>query len=355
MTVSGWWRLLKSNRFAFHASRIYWVLIITAFAPINSIGALVQSILFNRRIRETEFVAPPIFVIGHWRSGTTYLQELLSLDPHHASPTTLHAFAANHFLITEWFITRFLHWLLPSRRPMDEVELSWNSPQEDEWGLSTMGLPSSCQKIAFPCNPPPALDYLDMDHLSPAELDRWCAGLMHFFKAVTLQTGKRLVLKSPYHTGRIHILRRMFPDARFVHISRDPYTLLPSTVRMYRAFEDTQSLQVPPTEGLERYVLDTAQRMYGSYFRHRDELPANRLCEVSFEELTRDGVGTIERIYRELELGDFSNAQPAVAEYSGRRKSYQKNKYAFPTDWKEEIEDCWKDYFDNFGYPRNKA
>ena len=352
MTVSGWWRLLRSNGFAIHASRMPWVLLITAVTPFNNLAALLQLVLFDRRIRKTPLLEPPVFVIGHWRSGTTYLQELLNLDPLHAAPTTLQTYGANHFLISQWFVTRFLSWMLPARRPMDDVEISWSSPQEDEWAMSTMGLPSPYQKIAFPCNQPPALDYLDMDQLKPADLDRWSAALVYFFKAVTLKTGKRLILKSPHHTGRIHVLSRLFPDARFVHISRDPYTLLPSTVRMYRAFEDTQSLQVPPRDGLERYVLATGERVYRSYFRHRRELSANRLCEVTFEELTRDTVGTMEKIYRQLELGDFSAARPAVEECAGRRESYQKNRYLFPAEWKEEIENHWKDYFNYFGYPQ---
>jgi len=352
MTVSGWWGLLSRNRFAVHPSRMPWAILISAVVPFNSLLALLQCILFSRKINKTQLCGPPVFVIGHWRSGTTYLQELLSLDPRHAAPTTLQTYAANHFLVSQWFVTRFLSWMLPARRPMDNVEISWNSPQEDEWAMSTMGLPAPYQKIAFPCNSPPALDYLDMDSLSPAELDRWSAALVSFFKAVTLKTGRQLILKSPHHTGRIHVLSRLFPDARFVHISRDPYTLLPSTVRMYRAFEETQSLQVPPQEGLERYVLETGERVYHSYFRHRGELPNNRLCEVTFEELTQDSVGTMEKIYRQLELGDFGVARPAVEEYAGRRENYQKNRYLFPAEWKSEIQTHWKDYFDHFGYPR---
>lgn len=355
MTISGWWRVLKTNRFAVDASRIPWAIVITAVTPFNSALSLLQYLFFDRRIRETELRSPPIFVIGHWRSGTTYLQELISLDVRHAAPTTLQTYAANHFLITQWFVTRFLGWVLPARRPMDDVEISWNSPQEDEWALSTMGLPSPYHKVAFPRNPPQSLDYLDMDHLTPEDQNRWCAALVYFFKAVTLSTGKRLVLKSPHHTGRIHVLNRLFPEAKFIHLSRDPYTLLPSTTRMYRAFEETQSLQVPPQEGLERFVLETGERVYQTYFKHRGEIPANRLCEVTFEDLTRDSLGTMEKIYHQLNLGEFEAARADVAAYAGRHKSYQKNQYLFPSEWKSEIENHWKDYFDCFGYPRNIA
>ncbi|MEZ5944761.1 MAG: sulfotransferase [Planctomycetaceae bacterium] len=352
MTVSGWWKLLRGNHFAVHPSKLQWAMVMAVVSPANSFAGMLQNLLFSRRVKQTELIAPPIFVIGHWRSGTTYLQELLSLDERHAAPTTLQSYGANHFLLTESFITRFLGWLLPPRRPMDNVEISWDSPQEDEWALSTMGLPTPYQKIAFPSNAPPALNYLDMEGLTDEELERWSGALRYFFQAVTLRTGRRLVLKSPHHTGRVHVLSRLFPDARFIHISRDPYTLLPSTARMYRAFESTQAFQVPPSEGLEEYVLRTGQRVYRSYLKHCGTLAENRHCEVRFEDLTRDGIGTMEQIYDRLELGDFEPARAAVEAYTASRKSYKKNSYSFPTKWKDEIEHYWHDYFEHFGYER---
>jgi len=350
MTISGWYRLLRDNGFKVHLPRIGWVIAITLCVPFNSALALLQMALFHRRIERVQFAGPPIFVIGHWRSGTTYLQELLSLNPDLAAPTTYQTYAANHFLVSQWFVRRFLGWMLPSRRPMDDVEISWDSPQEDEWGLSTMGLPSPYHRVAFPRNGAPASDYLDLN-LSPDDLSRWSRALIYFLKAVTLSTGKRLVLKSPHHTGRIHVLSRIFPDAKFVHVSRDPYTLLPSTVRMYRAFEESQALQSPTAEGREQFVLETGRRVYQQYFAHRGSLPANRLCEITFDDLTQNPVESIERVYRQLELGDFETARAATESFASSRRSYKKNDYTLSAAWKPEIEVFWKDYFDHFSYP----
>ena len=52
-------------------------------------------------------------IIGHWRSGTTMLHELLILDPRHTFPNTYQCFEPLHFLWTEWFVprTRFRLWL----------------------------------------------------------------------------------------------------------------------------------------------------------------------------------------------------------------------------------------------------
>jgi hypothetical protein len=48
-----------------------------------------ERLRYGRAVRRTELVADPVFILGHWRSGTTYLQKLLSLDSRHAYPTLL--------------------------------------------------------------------------------------------------------------------------------------------------------------------------------------------------------------------------------------------------------------------------
>ena len=54
---------------------------------IHSILGAIQKLVYGRRIRRTT-LRPPIFILGHWRTGTTLLHELLSLDPRHGYPTS---------------------------------------------------------------------------------------------------------------------------------------------------------------------------------------------------------------------------------------------------------------------------
>jgi hypothetical protein len=63
----------------------------------------------------------------------------------------------------------------------------------------------------------------------------------------------------------------------------------------------------------------------------------------------------MQRIYEQLELGDFSLASENIRQYAETRRSYRKNQYQFPSDWKLEIEKSWNDYFDHFGYPRKSV
>ena len=121
-----------------------------------------NSLLFGRKIERTEIEDDPIFVIGHWRSGTTLLHELLVLDPRHTFPDTYACFSPNHFLVSGWWMKPCLKILLPARRPMDNMVAGWDHPQEDEFALCNMGVPSPYLTNVFPNRPPQYQEYLDM-------------------------------------------------------------------------------------------------------------------------------------------------------------------------------------------------
>ena len=161
-----------------------------------------------------------MFIVGHWRSGTTYLHELLTCDDRFATPTTYQCFAANHFLLTDGWLPRLIWFLVPSRRPMDNVQVGWQAPQEDEFALCSLGIPSPYLRIAFPNDSVDYLRYLDMQGVDDPTLQAWQAALRWFLQSMTYATGRQLVLKSPTHTARLGILAQMFPRAKFLHIVR---------------------------------------------------------------------------------------------------------------------------------------
>src|SRR5262249_33511021 len=58
-----------------------------------------QDLRFRDALDEVE-IRRPIFILGHWRSGTTLLHELLALDDRLLSPTTFQCFNPQRFLLT---------------------------------------------------------------------------------------------------------------------------------------------------------------------------------------------------------------------------------------------------------------
>jgi hypothetical protein len=197
---------------------------------------------YGRRIARTPIQQPPLFILGHWRTGTTLLHELLILDPRHTFPTTYECLEPNHFLLTERLFTRWLTFLMPSRRPMDNMAAGWDRPQEDEFALCMMGQPSPYLTVAFPNQPPAFPEYLDLTGVPPRALASWKRAFYGFLQRLTFKDPRRLVLKSPPHTARIEVLLELFPEARFVHIVRDPVVVFPSTVNLWKSLRDFPSL-----------------------------------------------------------------------------------------------------------------
>ena len=142
--------------------------LICSFSFVTLLLWLIQEALLGRKIRRTKIEQDPIFVIGHWRSGTTLLHELLSLDLRHTYPDTYACFAPNHFLVSGWWMKPWLRLLLPAKRPTDNMVAGWDRPQEDEFALCNMGIPSPYLTAAFPNRPPQYEQYSDMQGVSPA-------------------------------------------------------------------------------------------------------------------------------------------------------------------------------------------
>lgn len=354
MGLTTWLRLAAQNRFAVSPSRVPMALVVTAVAVFNSTLGALQALFYGGRIRRTVIEEAPIFIIGHWRSGTTLLHETLVRDPRHACPDTLACFAPNHFILSGPMLRTCFRWLVPSRRPMDNMAAGWERPQEDEFALCNMGLPSPYLTIAFP-NRPQCEEYLDFASVPPEEVSRWKRGLLWFLRCVTFRHGKRIVLKSPPHTARIATLLEMFPDARFVHIVRDPFVLFPSTVNLWKRLYRDHGLQVPRHEGLEEYVLRTFTRMYAAFESQRDLIPPGRFAEVRYEDFVADPMREMERIYQELELDDFAQARQGIEEHLANVKGYKTNRYEVTPEVEREIAHRWSGYIRQYGYSSEPA
>src|SRR5262245_36702771 len=143
-----WMRLLSHNRFAVHLSHLYIAVVVTFVSFFHTFLRWLQGQLYGSKLNKVAIREAPIFIIGHWRTGTTLLHELLILDERHTYPNTYECLEPNHFLLAEGLVKRYLKFLVPSRRPMDNMKAGWDRPQEDEFALCMMGQPSPYLTIA---------------------------------------------------------------------------------------------------------------------------------------------------------------------------------------------------------------
>jgi LPS sulfotransferase NodH len=331
-------------------SRLPMALCISLFSVINTLLALVQRLVYGRRIARTQLCGDPIFILGHWRSGTTLLHELLVLDQRFTCPTTYACLAPTHFLISRCLVPWWMRFLMPKRRPMDNMRVDWRAPQEDEWALCVLGVRTPYSVIAFPQSAPRDMAYADLRGLSPQEKSRWQQTLLWFFRCLTVQSPRQLVVKSPLHTARIEAILEMFPQARFVHIVRDPQTVYPSTLRLWQRLSADHGLQPAATRDWQAFVLNNLREMYDAFESTKGRIAPERFCEVRYEALVADPVGQLERIYQHLGLEAFEQVRPALEAYVANTSDYRPNRYPPDPETKRMIAAHWGEFLARYGY-----
>jgi len=354
MPMSVWLELVAEHKAKVSLSRWGLVATITAAAAFNSLAELLSEARFRRQLRQQQSPPAPIFILGHWRSGTTLLHEMLMRDNTFCCPTTYQCFAPGHFLLTESLVTKALSWMMPSKRPIDDVAAGWHCPQEDEFALVNMGAPSSYRRMAFPVTSSQRPVAIDLKTLSAADLTRWQQSLRRFLKLLCVRDPRRPVLKSPPHTARIGVLAEMFPEAKFLHIVRDPFVVFPSTMRLWRGLHQLQGLQIDPGDTLEQYVFAAFEEMYGAFERDRVTLPADRLYEIRYEDLVADPVERMQDAYAHLGLGDFQRVRSTYENAAASMKRYRTNTYQHDPRIVDEISRRWAPFLDRYGYTAPK-
>jgi hypothetical protein len=344
-------RLLTHNRFAVHLSHVYIAVIVTYVSIWHTLLEWLQGQVYGSKLDRVRIRHAPVFIIGHWRTGTTLLHELLILDENHTFPNTYQCLEPNHFLLTEGLVKRYLGFLMPERRPMDNMAAGWDRPQEDEFALCMMGQPSPYLSIAFPNRPPMDQDAYSPEDMKPRRREAWKRAFLGYLKKLTFKDSRRLVLKSPTHTCRIRTLLELFPDARFVHIVRNPYVVFPSTVNLWKSLHLTHGLQKPTEAGLEEQVFRTFSMMYEKLEEGRALVGPSRFYEVRYEDLTADPLGKMQEMYDQLGLGEFAKARPRVEAYLAAQRGYQTNRYpTLPAQTRAEIARRWGDVIRRYGY-----
>lgn len=350
--------LLRRHKFAASPSRLPALFGTTLISLATTWPARSQRNRFGELVAATE-IPPPVFIVGHWRSGTTYLHELLATDRRFITPTYLQTFATDLFL--RWGgLLRRLDKFVPSRRPMDDVATGWDRPQEDEFGLLATGARSPYEIMLFPNDRDGALPHLDIETMAPVEQQAWREAITTVMRRVVFAAKQdqperdaetNLLLKSPTHTARIGALHRMFPDARFIHVTRDPFAVFPSTEHLWRRMFETQGFQRPRFDGdlsLTEFINKSMAELYRNFDRDVSALPEGQFAETRYQDLVRDPEGEIHRLHRELGLPGANAA--ALREHLHQVRDYRPNRFMLDRAAVDSIRNDWQWYFERFGY-----
>ncbi len=295
---------------------------------------------------------PPIFIVGHWRSGTTFLYELLSRSPQFAYVSPLATGLPWDFLTLARSIQPLLEKALPQKRYIDNVSVNPDSPQEDEIGLASMQALSFYHGLYFPKNfRQNVATGLFFEGCNPKAVAEWQGAAALFFKKLQLQHPQRqLLIKNPVYTGRVALLRQMYPDAKFIHIYRNPYVVFQSTRNFYHKLLKELALQPFAEAPIDAVILESYSRMLEALFADSADLSDRQFVELRFEDFEADPLRHVERVYAALEIPDFAAAKPLFANYLSSVSDYRKNRYAFPQDAIDLVREHWQPFLERWGY-----
>jgi len=310
-----------------------------------------------------------VFVLGCWRSGTTWLHRLLCQDERLAYPTTLQVLNPHTFAFLQgrlsgrrarwgnrlYHLWARLNWgsrMVRWRRPSDAMPAGTEFPGEDEFAMLMLGRSDLISHLVGSDLARHYNRYLNLQSLTPAELEDWKAHWLNFLQKLTLECGWRpLVLKSPNHTARVASLLRIFPQARFVHIHRQPLEVYRSFSRHLAILGRSGDLLEARSQQPEETCLQLYSQLYQAYLKDRPGIPSGQLHELGYHDLQRDPLGQLQQMYQALSLPDFKVVRPKIQAYLGEIQDYSPTPLPeLEPDQQERIRWQWREFFQAFGY-----
>ena len=266
-------------------------------------------------------VRRPLIVLGLPRTGTTWLFELLALDPGARAPLTWEAAAP-------WPAPELATFATDPR--IRRTQAGFDAMLQAVPELATMHpfgatVPAECNAIT-------QLHFASSNFWASYDVPdylRWLTEApapeaMNIHRRVLQQLQwkgpkGRWVLKSPPYLLMLEDLLAAYPDACLVQTHREPAKMVASLANMIRALRrarlpDIADLLEP--ESIARSVLyhfgTALQRGVAS---REDPDVESRFLDIAYRDLVRDPVGTVRRIYDRFDL-------PWTAAFDERLKSH---------------------------------
>jgi len=349
MKLSTLMKVLARNDFRVdpqYLGRLAHLLVLGVF---NSVFARCEAFFNMEEIQAVDIEQAPLFVIGHWRSGTTHLHNLLNVDPRFTCPTAYQALFPHHFIFSQVGGAVF-DLIAPKKRPMDNIAFSSQVPHEDEFALVAHCAVSPYMKFLFPVTRDEPYGALDPQRLPAHALEEWKQSFILFLKKVTLSEKGRIVLKSPPHLGRVATILELFPDAQFIHIVRNPYTVYRSMWTLWRNSVAYSCLQKADRDTVDELILSWYEELFSLFERDRGQVPQGALHEMKFEDLEERPLDTLRAAYETLQLSGFDEVEGRVVEYLDSIRSYEKNEHHLDDSSREKVSIRWRRTFERYGY-----
>ncbi|MCI5056442.1 MAG: sulfotransferase [Flavobacteriales bacterium] len=271
---------------------ISWPLRYLICEPFRLIELLIES------TQRQKITTNPIIILGHWRSGTTFMHELLIQDKKFAYFNIYKVMFPDIYLTTEKLLKPLLQRissLLKLQLAYHRRDLNFDIPGEEEFALQTLLHPKSAYWAAtFPRNYKQFYDFTKSDY-SPSKslMQQWHRVVSKLYTS----TNKRLVLKSPINTIRIKEILDFYPKAKFIYIHRNPEDVYFSNIRALST-NIPYAFQNFSTQQYEDVSLEAYKRFHDLYVKQRSLIPEENLLEVHFENIISNPTENLSKVYQ---------------------------------------------------------
>eukprot|EP00002_Diphylleia_rotans_P018114 TRINITY_DN3512_c0_g1_i1.p1 TRINITY_DN3512_c0_g1~~TRINITY_DN3512_c0_g1_i1.p1 ORF type:complete len:403 (+),score=84.68 TRINITY_DN3512_c0_g1_i1:47-1255(+) len=355
VTLPDLWKMLVRVHFRIHP--FYWPRFFVLFLSSlwQTKRAKWDARRYGKDLEKIELPKDPVFVIGHYRSGTTYLHEMLYLDrDQFVTPTVFQCWFPHTFLHSERSALKMMK-DQTIKRPMDNIILKLDSPQEDEFALCTLTSFSTYTYTIFPSLYDEYKKFTTFKRATAEQVRKYKEAFLGYLRKVYFRhQGKTLLLKSPIHTGRVKMMLELFPNARFIHIYRNPYVVFTSNQNLHDKLLSCFNLQALPSDNeRDRHIFEHYSDMYDAYLEDRKLIPKGNLIEFSYEDFEKDPTSHLEKIYAQFNIPNFDKARPTIEAEAEKRKKYIKNSYSpIEPSLRQKIIQNWGRFFDAFGYAK---
>lgn len=313
----------------------------------------IQRLALKFRLRNLDLSqTSPVFVLGHWRSGTTHIHYTLAQDKQFTYLTNFQSFFFNIAMLGGWMV-KLLSPFVPKTRPMDNMEMTLTKPQEEEQVLSNVTYTAGVHSFYFPKNRSYFYKYNLFEGITDKEYRIWKKTYNYVLKCISaMGDHRRLLLKNPNSTARAKQLLELYPKAKFVFIHRNPYSVYLSTKHLMRVVLRGQRLHEISEEEEEEIIFENYRLIMQGYLDSKKHIPEGQLVEVAYSDIgTEHEMDVFENIYHTLNLGDWEAARPLIERYLDSKKGYKKNKFVpIAPETVARIQREWHFVFDEFGY-----
>ncbi len=307
----------------------------------------------NKRYRRilSSFPVPDeiLIIIGHWRTGTTFLHQLLAQDPQLITPSLFQVGFPECFLSSEKYY-RPLIGMLVKKRPMDNVKLGFDDAQEDEFALVRLNLESPLLDVVFPQGNDFFLNHYEDFNPPPEKKEMWKKNLITFCSKIRRDSGRIMLLKNPFHSLRIPLLLETFPNAKFIHLHRHPYAVVASSLHLWTVMAKDNQLKGKPYVPTLEEVTDCLVKFYRVISKEAEKLPDSRYCEVSYETLEKNPIAEIMNIYQKMNLPYTDTYKSNINSFLEKTKDFKKNAYFFSDEAKKRVYQKMKMIFEQYNY-----